>query len=519
MADARAWALFGGGLASGLGLAGLYHWRYRRKTPLGRIYKIGDRYFADSAVVEELVRRVPGSETSGTGGAQIYLYRRGKLTFETESGYGTLPGQVGPGIFRMHAWDTSVEDLVIELIRFGLARPGAAFSSWPVQGPRGTWTPPAAPLHPSAFDPRRQAANAAAPLKELPQRPIGHYFQVGQNYYADENFLRTLEGFQGADYRKRVVVPFWRRGHLEVFEQTTAKMLPEQAGALHRIEPQLSGVSLPDLLIELEGLGLVSWGGIWTLFPDRLAGRVPTGPLTAKSSGRVFADGGRYYIDDPARRHLLSRLPGDAGKVIWRGQAFAFPEALIVPSDDQGALYIVTPDGGQPDDEVVRAFVEDMVLHRIARRATFRTAPSVHRRPAGGESILKIATERLVDTLPRPDLAPLRVETRRHQIAPGTLAVLPLDPAEAVVFDPEDRYALALRLPNGRGFMFSYQQLADPSAGDLHDPDRLWDWGDMHDPDTEAVVLAKDLDWAGVAAVLDIDPAELSDFTTPGDGA
>lgn len=41
----------------------------------------------------------------------------------------------------------------------------------------------------------------------------------------------------------------------------------------------------------------------------------------------------------------------------------------------------------------------------------------------------------------------------------------------------------------------------------------------MHDPDTEAVVLAKELDWAGVAAVLDIDPAELSDFTTPGGGA
>ncbi|MFZ6184883.1 hypothetical protein [Nannocystis pusilla] len=61
MTEMRAWAWFGSELASGLGLLGRYHWKYRREAPLGRIYRIGQRFHADSAVVEELVRRVPRS--------------------------------------------------------------------------------------------------------------------------------------------------------------------------------------------------------------------------------------------------------------------------------------------------------------------------------------------------------------------------------------------------------------------------------------------------------------------------
>ena len=44
------------------------------------------------------------------------------------------------------------------------------------------------------------------------------------------------------------------------------------------------------------------------------------------------------------------------------------------------------------------------------------------------------------------------------------------------------------------------------SAEDLRDPSRMWEWGD---PDTLALVLADGLDWHGVAAVLDLEPAEL----------
>lgn len=499
--EARSWAFFAGGLASGLSLLGLYAWKYGRRAPLGHIYKIGDRFYVDTAVVDELVRRVPGSEHIGNARATIYLYRRGKVTFEAETGYGKLPAQTGPDIYRMVARDTDVEDLAIELIRFGLALSGGAFVTWPVEQPRGTWTPPPGPLHPSALDPRRQAAIAIVPPKEQPPRPIGHYFQVGQHFYADENLLQTLEGFHGADFERRTIVPLWRRGHLELFQQTTAKMLPEQVGDLHRIESHLTGVSLADLLIEFEGLGLVSWGGTWARFPERLAGYVPTGPLTAKTSGRIFRDSGRYYLDDAARRNLLSRLPHDKDRLTWRGLAFALSEANIGPRD-RGALYVILPETGRPDDEFVRTFVGELELHRVAVRAMLHPATG----DKSTDAALRAAAERLAATLPRPDLAPLRLVTRTPQVPAGTLAVLPLDPAEALVFEPEDRYALALHLPNGQGFMFSFGELADPSAEDLRDPDRTWEWGD---PDTLALVLADGLDWHGVAAVLDLNPAEI----------
>ena len=97
-----------------------------------------------------------------------------------------------------------------------------------------------------------------------------------------------------------------------------------------------------------------------------------TGPLTTKSSGRVFGDGGRHYIDETARRNLLSRLPHERDGVSWRDQAFRFPEAAITSREGQGALYVVTPENGRPEGELARAFVEELVLHRIATRATFR---------------------------------------------------------------------------------------------------------------------------------------------------
>ena len=75
------------------------------------------------------------------------------------------------------------------------------------------------------------------------------------------------------------------------------------------------------------------------------------------------------------------------------------------------------------------------------------------------------------------------------------------------MFDPEDRFALALRLPGGQGFMLNFGESADPSADDLRDPTRLWDWD--AEPDTEVVVLARDLDWTDIAELLGLDPGEL----------
>ncbi|MFZ6184885.1 hypothetical protein [Nannocystis pusilla] len=494
----RVWAGFAGGLVTGLGFLGLYHWRYGRKAPIGRIFKVGGRYYADSAVVDDLLRRVPGSQQYGDGG-QLYLFRRGRVTFEQPHGYGgRLPGQVGPGLFEIHAYDTDVEHLVIEWIRFGLALPGAFFPAWPTEQTRGTWAPAPEPLHPFAFDPKRQASNAVAPLPEGHPRPIGHYFKIGDNFYADENFLQTLEGFVGADFvNGRVRVPLWRRGHLEIFTQTPAKMLPEQVGALHSVEPHLNALSLPDVLVELEHLGLVSWGGTWPKFPERLTGTAPTGPLTTMPQGLVFERPGRFFIDELARRRVLSRLPVEAGAVKWRGRGYALIPVPPSPELDVKGLYAVTPVEGMAANDMTRAFIEELILHRVARREERPTAGPVAAKAPASEPAIDVATERLVAALPRPDLAPMRVHTRRHLVPTGSLAVLPL------LYDPEDRYALALHLPDGDGFMFTFGELADPSPEDLRDPDRLWPWGS--EPDTEAVILARDLEWAAIAEILGMD--------------
>lgn len=112
-------------------------------------------------------------------------------------------------------------------------------------------------------------------------------------------------------------------------------------------------------------------------------------------------------------------------------------------------------------------------------------------------------------TLSRPELAPLREQTRRHQVPPASLAVLPLDPHEARGEDPENGYALALHLPDGRGFMFQLDNFAPVRAADLHEPANLWQWGGKDDPDTEAVILARGLDWEAIAALLGLDPADV----------
>ena len=54
-----------------------------------------------------------------------------------------------------------------------------------------------------------------------------------------EFMFRTLEGFQGADFvRARVVVPFWRRGHLELFAD-----MPRALYAVYQQADASAGVS------------------------------------------------------------------------------------------------------------------------------------------------------------------------------------------------------------------------------------------------------------------------------------
>lgn len=77
MVDTRTWALIAGGVAAGGAVIGTAVWRARRVhlRPLGRIYRIAGRYYAEAAVVEELLRRVPGAEPWGEDqGGRLYLF-------------------------------------------------------------------------------------------------------------------------------------------------------------------------------------------------------------------------------------------------------------------------------------------------------------------------------------------------------------------------------------------------------------------------------------------------------------
>lgn len=377
MADGRTWAFFASGVATGGAAIGIYMWRSRRPPPVGRIYKIKSDYYADSAVVEALLSRSTGAERYGKGsGGEIFLYQRGRVRFEGPIGDGdVLPEQVGPGLFRIDsvAAAVDVENLVIEWIWLGLALPGAAFATWPhLQG--GRWNPPPAPLHPTALDPKRKAISALPPLRDDPvAHPIGHYFKAGEHYYADDNFLRTLDGFRGADFDQqtnRTIVPFWGRGHLALIQQTKAKIFAEQVGELYRIEAQLSGVSLANLLIELEGLGLVFWGGQWPRFPERPAAATPTGPvwwgMRDKQLALVFEKDGRFFIDREVLRRLYPRVPFyDTNMLVWQGVRLRLTQVR-----GDGSLLRVETEDGNTDDDAIRAFIGQILLHRLGERAT-----------------------------------------------------------------------------------------------------------------------------------------------------
>lgn len=112
-------------------------------------------------------------------------------------------------------------------------------------------------------------------------------------------------------------------------------------------------------------------------------------------------------------------------------------------------------------------------------------------------SLLHLAAARLIPTLPTPAIASLREVMEARAVPPGSLVIM----AEA-----DQGFALALHLPDGQGFMFCFGQLVDPTVDDLAEPTRLWPWG-VDAPDEPTLVLARDLSWADVAAILDLDPA------------
>jgi hypothetical protein len=373
MVDTRTWALIAGGFAAGGAVIGAAVWRTRRVLlrPLGRIYKIAGRYYADAAVVEELLRRVPGAEPWGEDqGGRLYLFQRGRVEFRPTAVRPPFPGH----LYEIVATHASVEDLVIEWVYLGLALPGQSFPDWPKEQ-SGRWQPPPEPLHPTAFDYARKYVNLYP--RDLPQAPdcsIGHYFKVGEHFYADGKFINTLDGFRGTDFdedRRRTIVPFWRRGRIELQMESTAKMLPEQVGSLYRIEEHLSSVQLADLLLELEGLSLVYWGGQWPRFPERLPVTPPTGPgwpvvskpMEERQPALVFELDG-FYLNAEALRRIRTRIPLDGDRFVWQST----PLQLVPRGDSVGKLVRVETLSGGHDDDAIRAFIGQLLLHRIVER-------------------------------------------------------------------------------------------------------------------------------------------------------
>lgn len=361
MADTRTWALIAGGVAAGGAVVGAAVWRTRgapqrgQVQPTGCIHKIAGRYYAEAAVVDELLRRAPASERWGEGqGGDLYLYERGRVRFtlDTPGDRPPFPGQTGR-LYVIVATHASVDDLVIEWVYLGLARPGASYSEWP-KDQSGRWRPSPELLHLTAFDFARKSLNATPrDLPHVPDCSIGHYFKVGEYFYADAHFVGTLDGFRSADFvdkRNRTIVPFWRRGRIEILRESTAKMLPEQVGSLYRIEDHLSGVNLADLLLELEG--------------ERLPAAPPTGPgwpvvskpLEERNTALLIESDG-FYLNAEALRRIRTRVPMDGERFVWQSTPLQ-----LVPHDK---LMRVETMSGEHDDDAIRAFVGQLLLHRI----------------------------------------------------------------------------------------------------------------------------------------------------------
>lgn len=389
MAESRPWIWVAGSLGTGAVGAGLW---WARRDRRGHLYKVKDRYYADLALVDDLARRMPGAKRWGAeiGAArpahqpgppsysvEFFLYQRGRVSFERVDGFRlpkgtTLPGQLGGALYVLEAGVSTppgvLEEFVVQLVHFGIARSGGAFSTWPSEA-KGRVYPAPGPLHPTAFDARAGSSWSSPPVT-LParKRPDGHYFKVGQQFYADDEFLKSLEWFQGADHvNNMTVVPTWKRGSIQLARQTDVHTFPEQEGALHLITPMLDQVTLEDFLIELEHYGLVSWGGEWPTTATNPTERWvnPTKGLPLTPEGHAFMVAGELYLDQAVVDSLLTRLPRLPGArgVLWRGSSLEVkPQGKEQRFREQrGNLYVVAGDAG-----AVRALIAAIVLHRLA---------------------------------------------------------------------------------------------------------------------------------------------------------
>ena len=376
--DVRTIVAFGVGLASGAaGTLALI----KRSAP-GLIFEIEEGvFYVQAAVMDAVASRAARvrSKQHTTEMLLVGLHRRGVLKFrlaewwvdaprfgklflvsmeDMEDGlpeWGVAPGRT-----------PNIRDVLIEFAAYGLARPGLMFSSR------------------TAFEQGVGRSLNLEVVRDAPKtveveverrRPGGSYFKAGDTYYADARFLERMEYIPGSESDQRgrdVTVPIWRRGKLKFVAMGQAQVFPEQNSSLYRLEPELVGVELEDLLTELVELGLVGWGGEWRAFPAAMAQHRPTGTPPWIPEGKITSTDDGEYVDDRTVAQVLTRLETEALesgriRVTWRSHTVE-----LRPTVGSGRkLYHVGP----ASDPAVKALLDELILRRIARRPDKLDAP------------------------------------------------------------------------------------------------------------------------------------------------
>ena len=357
MAESRTWAWIAVGAVGGA--MGTYAWQHHRGKRRGKIYKIGDDYLVQALVADDLAARVPGSRER-EGLVVIPLGHRGTLVLSRAREDADRLGVLYRLTLRepLHGPADALENILTELVGYGLAVPGERFASW--TSLRG----PGQPL----------ALNFKAPVREtdLPQqrRPHGHYFKVKDIHYADEWMLETMEGIPGSepgDKGRSVTIPIWKRGQLHFALVTDHTLFPEQRGKLYRLESRLTGVALDDFLVELLQLGLVGWGGEWGRLPTKITEHPRTGTPPWIAAGHVTILDGEAYLDEPVLTFLRTRLatsPSPEGiDVTWRDRTFLLrPVRGTRFREQRGTLYNIS----HASESESTAFLDELVLRRLA---------------------------------------------------------------------------------------------------------------------------------------------------------
>ena len=373
------------GLFLGAGLGATVWWSTRVRR--GHVYRVKDHYYADQALVDDLVRRLPGAQQR-SGPEQrdvdVFLYRRGKVAFRRADGVllptgVTLPNQVGTAIYWIDhtGGSAELEDFVVLLVQYGLAESGGAYPSWPTQTREGV-TPEPQPLHPTAFNPRL-ASSWSDPPSKLPTktRPKGHYFMVAGDYFADEAMVTSLEWFHGTDYvNDRVVVPAWKRGSIQLAKHSGIHHFPEQEGPLFTITPLLDQVTLEDFLVELEHYNLVSWGGEWPdLQTDAQTRLMRRQPLPMNPDGHAAWVAGELFVDEAALGYMMTRLELDytttrldRGLITFRWRSSTFIDVILVDEkprfeQQRGKLYSLG--GNTRSRPGLESLASALLLHRV----------------------------------------------------------------------------------------------------------------------------------------------------------